>query len=57
MIDCLHDNRLSREGIFRLKLLAEVNSIGIPAMALFMAPVGYLAARLVTGRYNYNLKN
>jgi hypothetical protein len=53
MVDCLHDNRLSREGMFRLKCLSEVNSVGVPSMALYMLPFGYLAARFVTGRFDF----
>lgn len=51
MVDVLHDNRLSAEGMFKMKCLAEVNAVGMPAMAIYMLPFGYLAARLITGRY------
>jgi hypothetical protein len=36
-----------------MKLLSEVNSIGIPCMAVYMLPLGFLAARLIHGRYFY----
>ena len=50
MIDCLHDDRFSREGMFRMKCLSEVNAVGIPSMALYMLPLGYMAAQFITGR-------
>lgn len=48
--DCLHDNRLSREGVFKLKCLAEVNSVAVPATGLFMLPFALAASKWITGR-------
>jgi hypothetical protein len=34
----------------KMKLLAEVNAIGVPCMAIYMLPLGFLATKLVHGR-------
>lgn len=48
--DILQDDRLSRQGVYRLKSLAEVNAVAMPSMAIFCLPFGYGLARLFTGR-------
>ena len=44
MIDCFHDDRFTREGLFRMKKLAEVNAVGVPSMAVYMLPLGLISA-------------
>ena len=50
MTECLHDERLSRTGVFKFKNLNEINSISVPTIALFCLPLGYGFAKLFTGR-------
>ena len=50
IVDCIHDDRLSREGIFRFKNLAEINSFAIPSTVVFCFPIAYGLAKFFTGR-------
>ena len=51
IVDCLHDERLSRAGVFKFKNLNEINGISVPTVAMFCLPIGYGFAKLFTGRY------
>lgn len=50
IIDILQDERLSREGIYRFKSLAEINAVSIPTFALLSLPFGYGLARFFSGK-------
>jgi hypothetical protein len=50
IVDCLHDERLSRAGVFKFKNLNEINSISVPSIGLFCLPIGYGLAKFFTGR-------
>jgi len=34
-----------------MKCLSEVNAVGVPSVAVYMLPLGILAATIITGRY------